>query len=226
MKKLPIRQLLLTFSLSLAVLIGIVLAHAFLEVEIPNMMQDMAQLAHIHPLYGILQNLGVLLWCATAAISLFTAMLAYKLKQKSLYRFYLSGALLSAYLLFDDFFEFHEFLAPYYLMVTETSIMVALGIVVLSFLVTFRQIILQADYFFLLLSVGFLSVSVIIDFFEPWLRWLGPLRIMLEDSPKWLGIACWCSYFVHTSYQFILNNFGISDNNTRRTQNPGRGKRR
>jgi len=28
---------------------------------------------------------------------------------------------------------------------------------------------------------------------------------ILEDGAKWLGIASWCSYFLHTTYQFITN---------------------
>ena len=28
---------------------------------------------------------------------------------------------------------------------------------------------------------------------------------ILEDGAKWLGIASWCSYYLHTTYQFIID---------------------
>ena len=33
---------------------------------------------------------------------------------------------------------------------------------------------------------------------------LGGLQLFLEDGAKWLGIATWCSYFAHTSYQIVV----------------------
>jgi len=226
MKTLSRLQLLLTFSLSLAVLIGIILANVFLEVEIPKMTRDLAQIAHVHPLYGILQNLGILLWCSTTAIVFFTAIVAYQKKQKIFFSFFLSASLLSAYLLVDDFFQLHELLVPFYLGINETAVLVVLGISVLAFLISFRKTILQTDYFFLLSALGFLASAVVIDFFQPWLMRLGPLRNLLEDSPKWLGIACWCSYFVQTSYRFIFMTPESSIAGTRRSHHRQTKRRR
>ena len=28
---------------------------------------------------------------------------------------------------------------------------------------------------------------------------------IFEEGAKWLGISSWCSYYVHTAYQFVVN---------------------
>jgi hypothetical protein len=40
------------------------------------MTNDTAAIARIHPIAGILSNLGVLLWCASASICLFAAFMS------------------------------------------------------------------------------------------------------------------------------------------------------
>ena len=34
---------------------------------------------------------------------------------------------------------------------------------------------------------------------------------IFEEGAKWLGISCWCSYYVHTAYQYAIN--GYTDEN-------------
>lgn len=126
-------------------------------------------------------------------------------------------------------------------------------------MIKFRRLILQSNYIFLLLALGFLGGSVVSDgIFAPleiiyavlglvvvafiffmafkqimFKAYLGMLLLLaglcvtyifvnpvmdnpeylLEDGTKWLGIACWCSYYVHTSYQFITGDLSSNSNN-------------
>ena len=123
--------------------------------------------------------------------------------------FFFFSALLSAYLLFDDFFMFHEELGPRYLRLNEKLIVVLLGVTVLTYLIYFRKIImLQTNCFLLFLSLGLLGTSVAVDsiFYKALSARIGyNWAFFIEDGAKWLGIGAWCSYYVQASYQSITN---------------------
>lgn len=205
MKTTSARQLLITLTPSLFILLVMVITSVLLHVKISTLTRDFAAIANIHPLSGMLSNLGVLLWCVSASISGFAAIILREVVSKSIFRFLLFSSLLSVYLLLDDFFLFHENLASRYLGLSEKLLFVALGIALFTYLIVFRRIILQTNFSVLLLALGFLATSVGIDvILESWSLRLGHWTFFFEDGAKWLGIASWCSYYVHTSYQLIL----------------------
>ena len=213
MKTVSTRQMLITFVPSVFILVAIAMVSILFQVRMPTMTQDVLAIAKLHPLSGILSSLGILLWCAAASICLFAAMTLRNVKPRYTFRFLLSSALLSTYFLFDDFFQFHEDLAPQYLGLNELVVYVALGIAVSAYLVVFRRIILRTNFGALLLALGFLTSSVVIDaILAPWLWRLGHWEYFFEDGAKWLGIASWCSYYVHTSHQFLVSSFGLPNN--------------
>ena len=173
------------------------------------MTRDMAAIARIHPLSGILSSFGVLLWCATVSICLFGAMAIRRRNDRGKLGLLLSSAALSPSLLADDFFMIHDFLAPVYFRFHEHFIFMSLGAAVLMYLFAFRKIIFQTAFGGLLLALGFLSVSVVTDtVLEPWFRQLGDWHYLFEDGSKWLGIACWCGYYSSTSYKLVMENWG------------------
>jgi hypothetical protein len=177
-----------------------------------TMTRDVTAIANVHPLSGILSNLGVILWCAAASICAFAAIILRDVKPKALFWFLLSSSLLSAYLLLDDFLLFHEKLAPSYLDLSEKFIFSVLGTAVFTYLVAFRRMILRTNFATLLLALGFLTTSVFIDvILEPWLRQLGHWTFFFEDGAKWLGIAFWCSYYVHTCHSLVVSNLGLHE---------------
>lgn len=195
-------QLLMTFVPSLIVVAAMAAAGVLFDVNMDVMTRDIAATANLHPLTGVLSNLGVLLWSAAASICAFAAMALRNSRPREPFRFLLCSALLSAYLLLDDFFLFHDELAPRYLGVDEKLVYAALGIAVCAYLIAFRRVILQTHFAVLLLALGFLGIAVVMDaLLEPWLRRLGHWEYFFEDGAKWLGIACWCSYYVRTSHQ-------------------------
>ena len=213
MKTVSPRQLLITFIPSISFLVVMAVVSVLFQVSMPAMTGDVTALAKIHPLSGILSNLGVLLWCAAASICVFAAMVLRNVEPRETFWFLFSSALLSAYLLFDDFFLFHEELAFRYLGLNQKVVYAALGIAVCAYIIAFRRVLLRTKFGVLLLALGFLAASVVMDaILEPWLLRLGHWEYFFEDGAKWLGIASWCSYYVHTSYQLLVSTFGLPSN--------------
>jgi hypothetical protein len=206
MKKTSRSQIIITFVPPVFILGLIAVVTHFFHIRVPRMTMDPLALAHLHPLTGFLSNLGMTLWAATVAICLFSAVL---LRPKQTGRtgwFLLYSGLLSAYLLFDDLFQFHEALAKQFFGLNEKFIYAALGLATLTYALVFRKVIARTNCGFLLFALGFLAFSVAVDaVLEPWFMYrLGQWKFLCEDGAKWLGIACWCSYFVQTSYQFVM----------------------
>ena len=205
------RQLLVTLVPSFSVLAALAAANQFAQAGVPEMTRDVAAIAKLHPLTGVLSNLGILLWCASASISLFTAIMLRDLDRGELSRFLFYSALLSGYLLLDDCFQFHEDLASRYLGFGQRVVFPALAISVATYLVGFRRVILRTNFGALLMALGFLSVSVGIDvIFAPLFWRFDTSELFFEDGAKWLGIACWCSYFVNTSYGILVGHLDFS----------------
>lgn len=153
MKGVSTRQLLVTFVPSLSILAVMVAVSVVFEVN----MHDMAQEG------GVLSDLGIILWCACAAICFFAAITLHNSKPADMFRFLFYSALLATYLLFDDFFQIHEVFVPRYLGLDEKIVYAVLGITVIVYLIAFRRVILQTNYIFLLLALGFLAASVAAD---------------------------------------------------------------
>jgi hypothetical protein len=218
MKAVSARELLIIFIPSISILLAMVAIASFTTVSSCNLTRDVFAIAHLAPLNGLLSNLGILLWCSTASISFFSAMILHRSRPRDTlwFWFLLVSALLSAYLLFDDFFMFHEDLAPGYLgLNSDKSIYAALGIVISAYLIKFRRAILQTSFGILLLSLGFFAISMFIDVISNSWRlqvvWPQVNWCFLEDGvTKFLGVACWCSYHVNTSYQHFMTTFSTS----------------
>jgi hypothetical protein len=238
MKTITTRQLLITFVPAIAVLVVAVIMSMVYEINFHVIIRE----------GSILSNLGIILWCVAASVCLFTAITLQKNKSDVGAGFLYCSAFLTAYLLIDDFFQIHEVFIPY-LGLDEKIIYVILGIAVITYLIKFRWLILQTNFVFLMLELGFLAASAFSDgifaslevvytvlgvviaisvylaiikqaifraYFSIALLIIGLCmafiivdskidgpEYLLEDGTKWMGIACWCSYYVRTSYQFI-----------------------
>ena len=212
MKMVSVWQLLITFVPAISILVALVVVRVFFHVSMSDMTSDVTTIANIHPLSGILSNLGILAWCAAASICAFAAMTLRTIQPRETFWFLLFSALVSSYLLIDDCFQFHQ-LASRYLGFNDKVFYMALGIAVSVYLFAFRRVIVRTNYGFLIAATGFLTSSVIIDaFLIPYLRRYGDWMYFFEDGAKWLGIVSWCSYYVHTSHQFLVNTFNLHNN--------------
>lgn len=204
----------MTFVPSISILVALAVVNVRFHVSMAAMTRDVAAIANLHPLAGILSNLGILVWCAAASICAFAAIALRNITPRDAFWFLLSSALLSTYLLFDDLFQFHEDLASRYVGVHEDVVFTVLGVVVSAYLITFRRVLCRTNFGMLVLAIGFLGSSVVIDaLLEPWLqRWLGHVEFFVEDGAKWLGIVSWCSYYASASHQLLVSAVGVPPN--------------
>lgn len=199
MKQFPgVPALALTLLPALLVLVVVALAKLIGDVAPHNFLRDTNTLAGAHPLMGMVSNLGLMLWAASAAVSLLTASFLMRTRQPGIPFFLASGAL-SLWLLLDDAFLFHESLAPDYLGLSDKVVILALGLAVLTWIAAFRRTILQSGAFFLALAMSLFAMSLLVDSVSdvmPGLNTEGGWRILFEDGPKWLGICCWLAFHV------------------------------
>ena len=54
-------------------LVLVALASLYLDISVVDLTRDIAVVAGVHPLTGMVSNIGILLWCAAAAICLFSS---------------------------------------------------------------------------------------------------------------------------------------------------------
>lgn len=160
----------------------------------------------INPFLGIISSFGILLWCISATICLFTSCLTRPKTAKKKFNgssFLKFSGLFSLFLLLDDLFLFHEKIAPK-LFLSEKIVFVCYLAIVLFGITKFRKVILQTEWMILCFAFCFFGLSIILDIFPvPYI--VGGLQFVLEDGFKLLGIASWCSYFVLVSLQFAKN---------------------
>jgi len=169
---------------------------------------DFASIAHLNPLAGALSNLGVLLWCASMSICLFSALVLKHKSTKDVRLFLAASGLLSGYLLFDDLFQFHEFIAPKYIGIRQTFVVTSIIIATASYLFACRKTILKTNFLLLGCALGFLALSVLVDqFLEPHLWRLGEWSLFVEDGSKWIGIFCWFAYLATTAQHHLRKAF-------------------
>ena len=208
LQALTTRQLAATLVPALCVLAVMLLVHSRAHVLFAHLTRDMAAIANVHPLTGLLSNLGIILWCVSAAVCLFAALLLRRGGSREEFLFLLFAGLLSAYLLLDDFFQFHEVLADRYLGLDEKVVYAALGLGAAAHLVAFRKVILRTRFGLLVLAFAFLATSVAIDEITEMLALrLGDWEYFFEDGAKWLGIACWCGYYLDTAQLLLWRSF-------------------
>jgi|JI9StandDraft_2_1071091.scaffolds.fasta_scaffold00775_2 hypothetical protein len=197
--------LLLTLAPAVFVLSVVVIAKMRGLVTFDVVMHDMATVADVHPLSGFVSRLGLLVWAAAAAVSLFGAYFVYRLGSARA-GFLLASGMLSLIMLVDDGFMVHERLAVEYLGLSEK---VTLGLIVMmaaAWLVAFRRSILEAGPFFLIMSVGMLGFSVFADVFIEGMaapEYLHDWQSLLEDGPKFIGITLWLAFHAHAAFHFV-----------------------
>lgn len=163
----------------------------------------LAHFDNASPFLGSLSNLGVLLWCAAAAICLFSALLlARARRQGGAGRFLLAFGLLTAWLAVDDLFLMHERLIPGLTGLPQNAIYGGYVAGVALLLIVFGRQVLRSDFLLLLLALGFFAVSVLADM---WLDRDFVWHHLIEDGSKLLGIVGWLGYLGRASMLAIIS---------------------
>lgn len=192
-----------TFVPAFAVLLIAIVAGKTRGISLIYFTRDVATLGDLPFYAGLISTIGIFLWGVTAAICFFSALLFAKFGAKDLFRFFVMVAFISAYLMSDDLLLIHEHSGAW-IRGGEKSIVLLLGAAVASHIYFFRKIILGTHYWMLLLALGMLGVSVVVDELQPALWEKGDFHTMMEDGTKWLGIVCWSSYYIETAFRLIV----------------------
>jgi len=184
----------------LALLFIVVIAARYTHTSVSSLTRDMAAIAHVHPLIGVVSNVGILLWCATAAICLFGRSL---LRERGMYAeasFLLWAGLLTAVLLVDDLFMIHEYIAPVHFRVNEKVVLAAHACMAGAYLWSQRRLILASNYQLLAAAMALFAASILVDITNAHGWWsLG------EDAFKVLGIASWFGYHASRARHWLAH---------------------
>lgn len=199
------RWLLLVQAPAVALLVAVWVAAGITGRAPSRFTQDPATLLGSHPFVGVVSNVGIVLWAATAAITLFTALvLQSRAPGHHSAAFLGSAGVLTCGALLDDLFLFHEELLPTVLGVPQAVFLVAYAGALALFLLHYRGLVLRTDYGLLVLTLAWFAVSLGVDQFpHTWFAWK-PLYLV-EDGAKLLGIAGWLGYFGRVSALTLLS---------------------
>lgn len=193
----------LSIYLASFVLILFVYLQPYIPVE--QLVRDTVVVAGGKIYYGLISNIGLFLWCASAAVCLFTY---FFIKERSSLRqrnMVLGGALLSLFLLADDFLMMHEIFFPKYLGINENVFFVMYPLAIITFMLAFFKEILLSKVLLFFSALGFLGLSIISDKILPQ---QGAIMIV-EDGFKFIGITGWFLYFAHVCHTIINKIFAV-----------------
>lgn len=176
-----------SYLVALVLLGGIFLVGSTYGIPFEKMTGDPAYHRGFHPLTGFLSYVGILLWCTTSAITIFTASVLYRRGVNGVTPVYLTYAgVLTGILMVDDLFMLHDYLIGHLPMYILYALLTG------YFFYRYFHRIRQDTFLLLLAAVGFLAVSVAMDLFLP----NEGLEYFLEDGFKFLGIMSWALFFV------------------------------
>jgi hypothetical protein len=167
-----------------------VLAHAA-RVPFSHVSRDPATALGGPFVTGYLSYLGACLWCAAAAVALFSAALAHG-RDGAAAGFFLATGLLSGLLLADDLFMVHDGLVPHLLGDVERWTLLAYAVLAAAYLVAFAPMVRRTCRPLLVAAGCAFAGSVAVD--VQLVPVPEPRRHLVEDGCKFMGIANWAAW--------------------------------
>ena len=162
------------------------------DIKLSLVVRDLAQTCGYPIGVGMISNIGILLWGATASICLFTSFSKYISRESS--KLLLLGGGFSGLLCVDDFFLLHDrYIGPDFLNLTYLAISIFL-------LVRFRKILKSIGLFNFVISILFLGSSIFFDgVIQQIFDQSYELTQLIEEWFKFLGITCWLNFWCKAS---------------------------
>ena len=196
-----------TYLPAVLLLLIMILVSLITDIPIAHFVRDTADIANVAFYTGAISNIGIMLWSASASICLFTYTVLRIIDPDSkMIYFFLSAGFFTLVLLFDDAFQFHEWIAPIYIGLPSTIVFIFYGLISLIFFVNFKNIIFKSDYVLFFISIGFFTASIIFDKIHDFRLFYilnidsSGMKFLLEDGCKLMGIAGWFGYFTLTCF--------------------------
>lgn len=202
-KKESLTTLLKVFVPGIMILAIGAICHIIFNIPFSIYSRDPIQVLEGKPYVGIISNIGILLWSASASILFFSAILGTTLNiPKRLIGFLVYGGVLTSLMLVDDLFLFHDVIFPEYLNISQSLFFISYGIILIIYLFLYKLELLSTDYIFLLAAFGLFAASVAVDEFVEHVVEL-PAEYLIEDGFKLLGIISWFAFFTRTCYALV-----------------------
>jgi len=177
---------------SLTLYLAILYISNLYNIKLTLVVRDLAQTCGYPIGVGMISNIGILLWGATASICLFTTFSENINRESS--KLLLLGGLLSGILCIDDFFLLHDrYIGPDFLNLTYLAITIFL-------LLRFRTILKKIGIYNLVISILFLGLSIFFDgVIQQIFEQEYDLTQLIEEMFKFLGITCWLNFWIKAS---------------------------
>lgn len=187
-----------------------VLSRSIHNISLSDFTYDVTVLGGLPFYAGILSQLGIMFWSATAAVCVL-AFLLLKRQNKNgpTKRFLFHTIAFTIFLLLDDAFIFHEDIAPNYLGIDQNIIFVLYLLVYLVFFLVNISEILTSEYLLLGFAMVLFAASIFIDVAHlehyglQGLFFSERFQTFLEDGLKFAGIVTWFVYFIRYSIQSL-----------------------
>lgn len=210
-KKLWKLLVLLYIPIGLLFIVLRVISHYSDRITLSYLTRDVAAIANLPFYAGLISQLGGLIWAASLAICIFASITLGRQNQFSTAprRLLFHASILTAALLVDDIFQFHEEIGEDYLGISEkVSVLVLVSLGMFFLFANLREI-LTSEYLILGLALAFLGLSVFLDaadledFGAVGRFFSNQLQTFAEDGVKFAGIVTWLVYFARYGYQRI-----------------------
>lgn len=198
------RFIIYSYGIAVLLLIFLLIVHLLYDIPYSHLTRDPVVELEGDPFTGILSNLGIIFWSGTAAICLFVAL--YSVDDKSKKReqsFFLTSFIVTAILLLDDLFLFHDIILPDYFKIRERYIFLTYLIITAAYIYFNRKIMLRTPYLALIIAGCFFSLSILVDIAFKYIYI--PAGFLIEDGSKFMGIISWGSYLTFTGFICMKN---------------------
>lgn len=195
-----LKSLLLSFRLIFIValiMLGILLVlHIFMDIPIDVLTNDVAVVGD-QPIYaGLLSQMGIFLWSATAAVCIYSLQFISNETHKI---FIKSSIFVTIFLGLDDAFMFHETLFPS-IGIHQKIVFLLYGFGMLYYLYKYYKLILSVDFLLFFFALGWFAISLFIDNFMYNTSYY--ISKLTEDITKFIGIVTWLLFFARTCKRF------------------------
>jgi hypothetical protein len=184
--------LVMVYALTTAILSFVIFLGIEHHIELDHFTQDPASIMNTPFYLGFFSYMGILFWCAAAAICFFTRLLLpATVANHRIKLFLLYSGLVTSLLMFDDLFLLHEEVLPKYFFISKNVVYLIYVNIILIYLYLFRAELINSEFIFLVIAAGLIAVSQFVDSIPMPI----PEDSFLEDAVKLFGIVTWFTYY-------------------------------